>query len=46
LHVARADLLRRTGRTAEAKQEYDAALAATQNSAEQAYLRRKRNELV
>jgi RNA polymerase sigma-70 factor, ECF subfamily len=45
-HVARADLLRRTGRTAEAKQEYDAALAATQNSAEQAYLQRKRNELV
>jgi RNA polymerase sigma-70 factor (ECF subfamily) len=45
-HVARADLLRRTGRTAEAREEYDAAIAATQNTAEQAYLTRKRNELV
>jgi RNA polymerase sigma-70 factor (ECF subfamily) len=45
-HVARADLLRRLGRTAEAKQAYDAGIAATQNSAERAYLRRKRGELV
>jgi RNA polymerase sigma-70 factor, ECF subfamily len=45
-HVARADLLRRLGRTAEAKQAYDAALAATQNSAERAYLSRRRGELV
>lgn len=45
-HVTRADLLRRLGRTAEAKDEYDAAIAATQNSAERAYLSRKRGELV
>jgi RNA polymerase sigma-70 factor (ECF subfamily) len=45
-HVARADLLRRLGRTTEAKESYDAAIAATQNSAERAYLRRKRGELV
>ncbi len=45
-HVARADLLRRLGRTAEAKKAYDAAIAATQNSAERAFLRRKRGELV
>jgi RNA polymerase sigma-70 factor (ECF subfamily) len=45
-HAARADLLRRLGRTAEAKEAYDAAAAATQNSAARAYLRRKRGELV
>jgi len=45
-HVARADLLRRLGRTTEAKESYDAARAATQNSAEHAYLSRKRGELV
>jgi RNA polymerase sigma-70 factor (ECF subfamily) len=45
-HVARADLLRRLGRSAEAKEAYDAAIAATQNSAERAYLGRKRSELV
>jgi RNA polymerase sigma-70 factor (ECF subfamily) len=45
-HVTRADLLRRLGRTGEAKESYDAALAATQNSAERAYLSRKRGELV
>jgi RNA polymerase sigma-70 factor (ECF subfamily) len=45
-HVARADLLRRLGRSAEAKESYDAAIAATQNSAERAYLSRKRGELV
>lgn len=45
-HVARADLLRRLGRSAEAKDAYDAAIAATQNSAERAYLSRKRGELV
>ena len=42
----RADLLRRLGRSAEAKDAYDAAIAATQNSAERAYLSRKRGELV
>ena len=45
-HVVRADLLRRLGRTVEAKESYDAAIAATQNSAERAYLSRKRGELV
>jgi RNA polymerase sigma-70 factor (ECF subfamily) len=45
-HAVRADLLRRLGRSAEAKAEYDAAIAATQNSAERAYLSRKRGELV
>ena len=45
-HATRADLLRRLGRTAEAKQSYDAAIAATQNTAERAYLNRKRGELV
>jgi RNA polymerase sigma-70 factor (ECF subfamily) len=45
-HVARADLLRRTGRTQEARDEYDAAITATNNTAERAYLTRKRNELV
>jgi RNA polymerase sigma-70 factor (ECF subfamily) len=45
-HAARADLLRRLGRTAEAKESYDGAIAATQNSAERAYLSRKRGELV
>jgi RNA polymerase sigma-70 factor (ECF subfamily) len=45
-HVARADLLRRLGRTPEAKEAYDAAIAVTQNSAERAYLGRKRGELV
>jgi RNA polymerase sigma-70 factor (ECF subfamily) len=45
-HATRADLLRRLGRSAEAKEEYAAAIAATQNSAERAYLTRKRGELV
>jgi RNA polymerase sigma-70 factor (ECF subfamily) len=45
-HVTRADLLRRLGRSGEARAEYDAAIAATQNSAERAYLTRKRGELV
>jgi RNA polymerase sigma-70 factor (ECF subfamily) len=45
-HAARADLLRRLGRTTEAKQAYDAAIAATQNTAERTYLSRKRGELV
>jgi RNA polymerase sigma-70 factor (ECF subfamily) len=45
-HAARADLLRRLGRTTEAKESYDAAIAATQNSAERAYLSRKRGELI
>jgi RNA polymerase sigma-70 factor (ECF subfamily) len=44
-HATRADLLRRLGRSAEARAEYDAAMAATRNSAEVAYLRRRRDEL-
>jgi RNA polymerase sigma-70 factor, ECF subfamily len=45
-HATRAELLRRLGRSAEAREEYDAAIASTQNSAERAYLSRKRGELV
>ena len=45
-HAARADLLRRVGRSVEARHAYDSAIAATQNSAERAYLSRKRGELV
>jgi RNA polymerase sigma-70 factor (ECF subfamily) len=45
-HAVRADLLRRLGRSAEAKEAYDAAIGATENSAERAYLSRKRGELV
>ena len=45
-HATRADLLRRIGRGAEARAEYDAAIAATENSAERGYLSRKRDELV
>jgi RNA polymerase sigma-70 factor, ECF subfamily len=45
-HAVRADLLRRLGRSGEAREAYDAAIAATQNSAERAFLSRKRSELV
>jgi RNA polymerase sigma-70 factor (ECF subfamily) len=45
-HATRAELLRRLGRSSEAKQEYDAAVAASANSAERAYLIRRRGELV
>jgi RNA polymerase sigma-70 factor (ECF subfamily) len=45
-HVARAELLRRLGRSAEAKDAYDAAITATENPAERAYLSRRRGELV
>ncbi len=45
-HAARADLLRRLGRTAEARQAYGAAIDATGNTAERAYLSRRRGELV
>ncbi|MFD9829671.1 RNA polymerase sigma factor [Tsukamurella tyrosinosolvens] len=45
-HATRAHLLRKLGRTAEAKDAYDAAIAATCNTAERAYLTRKRGELV
>jgi RNA polymerase sigma-70 factor (ECF subfamily) len=45
-HATRADLLRRLGRSGDAREAYDAAIAATHNSAERAYLSRKRGELV
>ncbi|MFJ3670929.1 RNA polymerase sigma factor [Streptomyces sp. NPDC090106] len=41
LHAVRADLLHRLGRDTEAAQEYEAALALTENPAERAYLRRR-----
>ena len=44
-HVTRADLLRRLGRSDEARAEYDAAIAATQNPAETAYLTRRRAQV-
>jgi RNA polymerase sigma-70 factor (ECF subfamily) len=44
-HAVRADLLRRLGRTTEAREAYDAAIAATGNEAERALLRRRRAEL-
>jgi RNA polymerase sigma-70 factor (ECF subfamily) len=44
-HATRADLLRRLGRSAEARSAYDAALALTDNAAERAYLTLRRNQL-
>lgn len=44
-HAARADLLRRLGRSADAAAAYDAAIAATNNPAERAYLCRRRAQL-
>ena len=44
-HATRADLLRRLGRSAEARAAYDAAIAATANPAERAYLSRRRGTL-
>lgn len=44
-HATRADLLRRLGRSAESRAEYDAAIAATANPAERAYLSRRRAQL-
>ena len=40
-HVARADAFTRLGRTADARAAYEAAIARSQNAAEQAYLRAK-----
>jgi len=45
-HAARAELLRRLARGAEARKAYDTAIAATQNAAERAYLSTKPAELV
>ena len=44
-HATRADLLRRLGRSADAREAYDAALALTDNEAERAYLTRRRGQL-
>jgi RNA polymerase sigma-70 factor (ECF subfamily) len=44
-HAVRADLLRRTGRAAEAGAAYDAAIAGVANAAERAFLLRRRAEL-
>jgi RNA polymerase sigma-70 factor (ECF subfamily) len=44
-HAIRADLLRRLGRSAEAGRAYDAAIARTENVAEQAYLQLRRDQL-
>ncbi len=44
-HAARADLLRRLGRSAEAAEAYTRALNLAQNPVEQAYLRRRLAEL-
>ena len=45
-HTARAELLRRLGRGAEARSEYDAAIDATENPAERAHLARRRDHIV
>jgi RNA polymerase sigma-70 factor (ECF subfamily) len=43
-HAARADLLRRLGRTSASREAYDAAIALAGNTAEVAYLTRRRGE--
>jgi RNA polymerase sigma-70 factor, ECF subfamily len=45
-HVARADLLRRLGRNADAAAAYGAALALTSNPAERAFLDQRRQQLM
>ena len=45
LHAARADLLRRTGRNAEAGAAYALAIGLTRNDTERAYLERRLAEL-
>ncbi len=44
-HAARADLLRRLGRSSESRAAYDRAMALTGNPAERAYLVRRRDQL-
>lgn len=44
-HATRAELLRRLGRSADAGAAYDAALAVCDNTAERAYLARRRTQL-
>jgi RNA polymerase sigma-70 factor (ECF subfamily) len=45
-HVARAELLRRLGRSGEARTAYDRAIGLTGNPAERAHLTRRRDQLV
>ncbi|GAB2980649.1 RNA polymerase sigma factor [Nocardioides montaniterrae] len=45
-HATRAELLRRLGRSTQARAAYDEALALTDNTAERAYVARRRGELV
>jgi RNA polymerase sigma-70 factor (ECF subfamily) len=45
-HAVRADLLRRLGRDTEAVRAYESAIALTENTAERAYLERRRKALV
>ena len=45
-HATRAELLRRLGRSDEARAAYDAAIATTENDAERGYLGRRRDQLV
>ena len=45
-HAVRADLLRRLGRSAAAREAYDRAIGLAGNTAEAAYLTRRRDELV
>lgn len=45
-HATRAELLRRLGRSAASQEQYDAALAVCDNTAERAFLTRRRGELV
>jgi RNA polymerase sigma-70 factor, ECF subfamily len=44
-HAARADLLRRLGRSEESREAYDRAIALAGNVAERAYLSRRRDQL-
>lgn len=44
-HATRADLLRRLGRSGEARSAYDDAIASSENPAERAYLSRRRDQL-
>ncbi len=45
LHAARADLLRRLGRSSESRAAYDRAIGLSGNQAERAYLTRRRDQL-
>ena len=45
-HAARADLLRRVGRSDESRTAYDRAIQLAGNPAERAYLARRRDQLV